>query len=217
MFNLSIYSKPYINSNGKKIFPCLKVGAANRFKYYTPYPYFASHISNKPIKRVENDFRESTANELLARARRVITFSDESELEPVKYSRKHFGKLADRVHAAGSCDHLSYWRSFWNTKFILNEPYYIDPDYIMKLRAQGLVAIELPVDISPYCGCWDPNLGAKPWTRSFLICDLGDLDELKSLFAQYCEHIQISSIDEELIEHIELIPAWNSLEGINHA
>ena len=87
----------------------------------------------------------------------------------------------------------------------------------MKLRAQGLVAIALPVDISPYCRCGDPNLGAKPWTRSFLICDLGDLDELKSLFAQSCEHIQISSIDEELIEHIELIPAWNSLEGINHA
>lgn len=216
MFNLTIYTPPYRTTDGKVKHACLTIQAERDFGYYKPYPYLSSRLSEKKQLRL-SDFRESTCNELLARARRAITFTDESELQPVKYSRKHFGTLADRVHAAGSCDHLSYWKSDWDTKFILNEPYRVDPNYMMKLGAQGLVAIELPVDISPYCGRWDPKPGVKPWTRSFLICDAADVDELESLFAQYYERIQISSMDEELIEIIELIPAWNSLEGINHA
>jgi hypothetical protein len=206
MFSLTIYSKPYTGLNGKTTYPFLKVSAANNYNYYTPYPYFASHISNKPIYSVDNNFKESTVNEHLTRARRVILFSDITELKPSKYTKKYFKSIADRAHKAGGCDHLSFWLSYWNTKFLLNEPYDVHPDYMMKLAAQDLVAIELHNGISPYCGRWDPTPGAKPWTRSFLICDVHDLDELEALFKE------LSDASMKL----ELIPAWNSLEGITH-
>ena len=215
MFNLTIYTPPYKNQSGKVMQALLRIHAENDFGYYKAYPYFSPRLSERKQLRL-SDLQVDTCNELLARARRTITFSDVTKLRPVKFSKKHFGTLADRVHAAGSCDHLSYWESDWNTKFVLNEPYRVDPSYMNKLEAQGLVAIELPVDISPYCGRWDPNLGARPWTRSFLICDADDLDELESLFAQYYERIQIS-FDGWPDENIVLIPVWNSLGGINHA
>jgi len=207
MFNLTIFSKPYINANGKTISTSVKVTAANSFKYYTPYPYLASHISDKPITKVDPNFKQSTVNEILTRARRVILFTDTSELRPIKYTNKTFGSIADRVHKAGDCDHLSYWVSYLNTKFILNEPYKVHPDYIKKLADQGLVAKELPTGISPYCGRWDQTIGAKPWTRCFLICDALALQELEALLKK--------CIDASM--ELELIPAWNSLEGVIHA
>ena len=215
MPNLTIYAPQYLNQYGKSIQAQLKINAANSFKYYSLYPYFASHLSNKPISRLQRDFKESTVNELLARARRVILFTDTSELKPMKFTKKYFGEIAARVHKAGDCDHLSYWMSYWNTRFVLNEPYRLHSDYMLKLAAQGLVAIELPTDISPYCGRWNPTLGATPWTGSFLICDAGDLGELESLFKDISEGIQ-SVTAGEISGEVDLIPAWNSLKGLHH-
>lgn len=203
---LSIYSPQFKNDSGKVVRFCLEISAVNRFCYYKPYPYFASHLSIKPISRLMVDFKESTANELLTRSRRVLIFADTTELKPVNFSKKYFGSLADRTRKGMHCDHLSYWKSAWGTSFILNEPYRVDADYATKLKAHGLAVIELPTAISPYCGKWNPAPGAKPWSRSFLICDLHDLEELETLLNQ-CTDVSME---------LELIPAWNSLEGITH-
>jgi len=216
MPNLIIYAPLYKDQSGEIKQAYLRINAANCLGYYIHYPYLSAELSLKKQAGL-TEFSERTCNELLARARRVINFSDESKLRPVKYCKKKFGSLASRVYSAGSCDHISYWESYWGTKFVLNEPYRVNPNYIMKLEALGLVASELSLNISPYCGRWDPNPGAKPWIRSFLICDANDINELEGLFGQYYKHIQISSMDDELIETIELIPAWNNLEGIKHA
>ena len=206
MPNLVIYAPRYKNQAGKVMQAFLKINAANNLKYYRSYRYFSLLLGEKKNKNI-SDLRDQTCNELLTRARRLITFTDTSELKPTKYSKKYFGNIADRVHKAGSCDHLSFWLSYWNTKFVLNEPYDVHPEYMMKLAAQGLVAIELPNGLSPYCGGWNPTHGAKPWTRSFLICDVNDLDELEMVIRELTDASM----------KVELIPAWNSLEGITHA
>lgn len=198
---LLIYSPQFKNDSGKVVRFCLEISAANKFGYYKPYPYFASHLSIKPISRLTSDFKESTSNELLARSRRVVIFADTTELQPVKFSKKYYGSLAEKSRKGMHCDHLSYWKSAWGSRFILNEPYWIDEDYVVKLEAQGLAVIELPVNFSPYCGSWNDLAGTQPWTRSFLICNSFDKDELEA-------------INCELKTQISM--AWNSTEGISH-
>jgi hypothetical protein len=216
MPNLVIFSPRFIDNNGNVVKPRLTLWADNCFNYYKAYPYFAANLSNKKTPQF-GIFKESTCEELLARSRRVILFSDISRLQPKKYSVRKFGDLAERVYKAGSCDHVSFWVSFWGTKFALNEPYHTDPAYFMRLGAEGLVAIELPLDISPYSGGgWSTKAGEKPWTKSYLICDVNDLHELEGLLGNYFERIEVC-FEGHSAEEIDLVPAWNSLEGITHA
>lgn len=201
MNNLVIYATPYINQAGKVVQPRLRILAYNKFTYYKPYHYFASNISNKQIVKLAREFSESTNNELLARARRVIFFADTSKLQPVKYSQKSFLSLVERARKGMRCDHLSYWESKWGVSFILNEPYVVEDNYKEELAKQGLAVIELPIDVSPYCGSWNDTAGTKPGTRSFLICDSLDTQELEAIV-----NVLVSK---------RTVP-WNSLRGISN-
>lgn len=201
MPNLVIYAPQFKAQSGTILQPCLKICADNRFSYYKPYTYFASHLSTKRPSRMWPGFNEASCNEQLARTRRVIGFADTSGLQPVRFSKKHFKDLLDRTHKGMRCDHVTFWKSFWGTSFILNEPYRVNTDYINRLNAQGLVVIEIPVNISPYCGSWNVAAGSLPWSRSFLICDASDEQELLEIQRTLSAQISV---------------AWNSLQGISH-
>jgi hypothetical protein len=215
MPKLVIYAPPYKNQAGKIIQPCLRINAANNFKYYTPYPYFDLQLSEKPLTAVSHGSSESSANEHLVRAYRAIEFADSVCFKPVQFTHKRFGNLLDRVCAAGSCDHITYWISSLGTTFILNEPYSTDPNYFVNLGEQGLAARVIPIDLAPYCGGWDPTPDAKPKTTSYLICDYRKLAELKGL--EICLRNAIYKYSSyNFYTSPELVPAWNCIKGVQH-
>lgn len=215
MPNLTIYGNPYINKNGNLIQPSLKIEAANNFKYYTPYPYFALNLSEKPFPRLTDGSSEFSSNEQLVRAYRFIEFVDATCFKPVKFTLKRFGNLLDRVGAAGSCDKISFFISSLGTEFILNETYSPDKNYFINLGEHGLTARAIPINLAPYCGSWDPTPGAKPKTTSYLICDYKNLDELKGLEILLRNAIYKSSSHNPHTPQ-ELLPTWNCTKGVNH-
>lgn len=201
MTKFTIYGQPYYVDK-QLISPCISINAAQPYAFYKPYDYFAVHSSDKPMKLAKHMVHDkSSADEWLTRARRTVLFSDTTRLAPAKFNKVKYGNLIDRAYMAMHCDHVTCWVSPLGTRFILNEPYFYDPNYLPKLRAQGLAGVVVPTDISPYCGYWNPKIGEKPRTTSYLICDLADASELTQLF---------SNLD---LEHI---PAWNCVKGINH-
>ena len=63
--------------------------------------------------------------------------------------------------------------------------------------------MEVPVDLSPYCGLWSPEPGAMPGTRSYLIGDASDAFELGGIIKK----LQFAAT---------LAPRWNDVQGIHH-
>ena len=201
MPKFNIYGQPYYVDR-KIICPCISINAAQPYAFYKPYDYFAVHSSDKPMKLAKYMVHDKpSTDEWLTRTRRTVLFSDSTGLAPTKFSKGKYSRLIDKIYKAIHCDHVTCWVSPLGTRFILNEPYFYDPNYLLKLKAQGLAGVVVPTDLSPYCGYWYPNIGAKPRTTSYLICDLADASELAQLF---------SNLD------LESIPPWNCVKGINH-
>jgi len=201
MNKLNLFGQPY-RIGKKTINPSISIVAARPYEFYKPYVYFAAHSSDKPMNFAKYNIHDKySGDEWLIRARRTALFSDATNLAPVKFNKFKHGKLLDRVCLAMHCDHLTCWVSPSGTMFILNEPYLNDPNYLIKLRSQELIGVVVPIDLSPYCGGWNPNLGSKPGTVSYLICNISDADELAHLF---------SRLD------LEQIPAWNCTKGVQH-
>jgi hypothetical protein len=215
MPKFTIHAPAYKNQIGKIIHPQMYVDADNKFKYYTAYPYFAGCLSETASSTIEDGFKKSTADELLARARRLIVFSDFTCLKPVQFKEKMFRKLVDRLYAAGPFDHLSYWISTSGTKFIISESYRFKHDVELNLAEQGLIATLIPTSLSPYCGGWSSTSGVKPGTTSYLICDHKSLAELTGLKTCLRNSIYLHSRDNSCITPTP-IPAWNCVKGINH-
>ncbi|TSA14895.1 MAG: hypothetical protein D4R79_02355 [Comamonadaceae bacterium] len=109
-----------------------------------------------------------------------------------------------KVEKAVHCDHRSLWKSDLGTLFLLNEPYYGVVNEQQGLHSAGLIAMEVPVDLSPYCGCWDAAPGAIPGTRSYLIGDAADVFELGAMI----QKLQLAAA---------LALPWNDTQGIHHA
>lgn len=196
-----IYSQPYYVGS-QLINPTITINSAQPYAFYKPYHYFEVHSSEKPMPlAIHAAYDKSSADEWLSRARRTVLFSNSTQLTPAKFNKVKYGKLIDRAYQAMHCDHVSCWVSPLGTRFILNEPYFDDPNYLLKLRERGLVGVVVPTDLSPYCGRWNANIGSKPGTTTYLICDISNTSELTHLF------INIDS---------ESIPPWNSVKGINH-
>lgn len=201
MPNLALYTQKFKNKSGLYVQGMMTVSAVQSFIYYTPYHYAALDVSENPSVIANQHFSESAANEWLTRTRRAIAFADQSKLSPVKCPKRRSGDMIERLQKAMCVDHVTHWQSDKGTQFILNEPYDFEEDYISRLQSQGLTGFQLPIDISPYCGGWDPKQGALPKTRSFLICDSNDYDELEAIL-------------EELLKAQPL--PWNSLKGVSH-
>lgn len=215
MPKFTIHAPAYKNQIDKLIYPHLHVTADNNFKYYSAYPYFAACLSETASSTVEDGFKKSTADELLARARRLILFVDFTCLKPVQFNEKLFRKLVDRVYSAGPFDHLSYWISSLGTKIIVTESYRFEHNFELKLGKQGLIAIPIPTDLSPYCGGWSSIAGVKPGTSSYLICDYKSLAELEGLEICLRNSVYLHSRDNSRIPPSP-IPAWNCVKGVQH-
>jgi hypothetical protein len=215
MPKFTVYAPPYQNQRGKIVQPQIQITAINCYKYYAPYSYFASHLSERPFTKAIKSSKESTANELLARAHRIILFADSMCFKPVQYNDKQFGNLVKRLYEAGSSEHVSFWKSSLGTKFIIIEPYNLEPNYFLNLGNQGLIAIPLTTNLSPYCGGWNPSPGAKPKTTSYLICDYKNLAELRGWEIRLRNAIYIRSSFNSLSPPLA-IPAWNFVKGIHH-
>lgn len=196
-----IYGCPFLESS-RVIQPHITITAVHPHKHYKSYSYFTNNVSTRPFRQTHRNLgTKNSSDESFSRARRTVLFSDLLGLGPQKYSAPKFRELRQRVHQAGSTDHVTCWISYSGTKFILNEPYHVSPDYHQRLAKQFLVARELPLALSPYCGLWDPTLGATPGTRSFLICDTLNSAEL-DLIVGTAETLATD------------LPSWNSLGGI---
>ena len=201
MSKFIIYGQPYYLGN-QLISPNITINAAQQYAFYKPYDYFAVHSSDKPMplaKHVTHD--KYSADEWLTRARRTVIFSIITNLAPNKFSKRKYGSLIDRAYKAIHCDHVTCWVSPLGTRFILNEPYFDDPNYLLKLRERGLVGVVVPTDLSPYCGGWNENLDSKPGTTTYLICDISDASELAQLLSPLGS---------------ATIAPWNCVKGINH-
>lgn len=201
MTKFIIYGQPYYLGI-QLISPTITINAAHPYAFYKPYDYFEVLSSNKQIPLAKHMvYCKSSADEWLTRARRTVLFSDMTRLAPAKFNKIKYGSLIDRTYKAMHCDHVTCWISPLGTKFILNEPYYVDPNYVLKLREQGLEALIVPTDLSPYCGYWNPSNGVKPRTTTYLICNLADAIELTQLFG---------------IVDLENTTAWNCVKEVNH-
>lgn len=213
MFNLIIYSNSYKKKN-QIINPFLNISAKNKYKFYMPYYCIDSKTSLHPKKYTENNFyTKRHADEWLTRTRRVIQFSDQTNLRLVKYSKKEFGEIFLRVSSLIHCDHVTYWINEKGAKFILNEPYYIEDDYWDLLKNANLDVFKIPENNSPYCGRWDPTPNAKSTTSSYLICDQSHFMDLFLISVALENPSLLPSTTKRNLSNP--IP-WNSLKGIKH-
>ena len=78
-------------------------------------------------------------------------------------------------------DHISIWTSQTGAVFIMNEPYYISRTEITALEQKGYGVQIVPEELAPYGGRFDDTPGAKSWTRSLLITQKKNLQELNSI------------------------------------
>lgn len=201
MPKFTIYGQPYIVGS-QLISPNITINAAHPYAFYKTYNYFAVHTSDKPMPLAKHMVHDkSSAEEWLTRARRTVIFSIITNLAPDKFSKGKYGNLIDQAYKAIHCDHVTCWVSPLGTRFILNEPYFDDPNYLLKLRERGLVGVVVPTDLSPYCGSWNSNIGSKPGTTTYLICDIADASELAQLLSTFGS---------------ATIAPWNCVKGINH-
>jgi len=88
---------------------------------------------------------------------------------------------------------MSNW-IFEGTPIVMNEPYH---GQLSAYQTQGLAAVELPDEIAPYCGFWDLTPGAKPKTKTFLICKAVSAKKLQKLL-------------ERLSQAAANMPRWNT-------
>lgn len=141
--------------------------------------------------------------EELARKRRYRLFVEASGMQEITLSRSDFyrwnspkhGRTYDIVkhQTEGWLDHVSAW-IFGNCCILLTEAYYKNtPEHY---QHNQLYSLELPVEISPYCGGWNPDEGSFPRTRSVLITNI-----LKAR--------QLDRIYETLREAATTAPPWN--------
>ncbi len=136
--------------------------------------------------------------EQVARNRRTHLFEDVTGLSarlgalPQTFPLAVLGDYVDLDHCTG-------WQSQTGADFILVEPYVLPtPTDLCELADEGVLSIEIPVNISPYCGRWGVTPGALPWTRSYL-------------FTTANNAIKLEEIARKLEWADTTCPPWNSL------
>ncbi len=206
-FTLPICGKLYRDSNSNPVMPVLLVPTKLYPNDLVNYPYWHVHTCESPDFRVIDEWSTKQSNdEWLCRDRRTILFSQHSKLRPTKYGldKKH-GELENRLEASlhWHCDHVSQWVDEQRVPYLLVEPYRdrFTTRELNQLHQAGLIAIEVPTNLSPYCGRWDPRIGTKPWTRSFLIAD-------------YLDQLRLKEIRKKLSAAV--VPEWNDASDIQH-
>jgi prophage regulatory protein len=140
--------------------------------------------------------------ETKARARRLEAFVSASKLrEVLNYSSvKHqtICEIARRKNPRRCLDHCTFW-TLANMAVVMSEPY---RGALSDQHCDELYAVEVPVNISPYCGGWSCKLGEKPGTRTFLITSI-------------LKRRQLDEVFKRLEAAATKLPPWNFVEGEN--
>ncbi len=140
--------------------------------------------------------------ETKARARRLEVFVSASKLiEELNYaSVKHqtICEIAGRKNPRLCLDHCTFW-TLANMAVVMSEPY---RGALSDQHCDELYAVEVPENISPYCGGWNYKLGEKPWTKTFLITSI-------------LKRRQLDEVFKRLEAAAKKLPPWNYVEGAN--
>ena len=199
-----VYGQPYLS--GRKVAkPFIDIPALHPFSIYVGYIYCAAFVSDSPIPLFSAENSKASADEWLSVFRRTVLFADTTGLKPINIDKSSSGfkTLDTRVKRSAHCDHITCWRNPLGSKFILDEPYFIESGYQAKLIGAGLVSIVVSINLSPYCGRWNPDFGATPGTTSYLICDKAHA-------------LELMQIDSLLKAGLLNAPEWNDTAEVHH-
>ena len=199
-----VYGQPCL-SGLKWVKPFIDTPALHPFSIYVDYIYCAAFVSDSPIPLFSAENSKASADEWLSVFRRTVLFADTTGLKPINIDKSSSGfkTLDTRVKRSAHCDHITCWRNPLGSKFILDEPYFIESGYQAKLIGAGLVSIVAPTNLSPYCGRWNPAVGATPGTTSYLICDKAHV-------------LELMQIDSLLKAGLLNAPEWNDTAEVHH-
>ena len=201
-----LFARPYFISQTQTKQEKISITTNYKLNHYRSYFYLYDHCSTTPCELKPNPQNGSNNyHENLVRARRCTLFADASLLRPVcRQHTKTGDSMIISLHNLCNLDHTTVWKSQLDTTLILTEPYTQLETHPNSLSAMGYSYIVIPTSISPYCGTWNPDIGALPQTKSYLICRSTKEDELF--------HIR------QLI-HAESrnLPLWNDTIGIQYA
>lgn len=204
---ITLYSRRFRNFQGSISQEMLVIQSNGPEKYYSPYSYFGVHCSlgqyKLPVSRFTND---GPYTEWLLRARRCIHFADSSGLKPIKYDTKKHETFLTSIRSSCNVDHFTIWESSQEAIFLLNEPYTTLFDGGNTLTTAGFSYIEIPINMSPYCGGGEIGkafLGTNPGTRSYLITKAKN-------------QAGLVSIQSKLIQATKNAPAWNDTTGVQN-
>ena len=97
-----------------------------------------------------------------------------------------------KTKTKGEANHVTFFE-LGNMAVVMTEPYNSElKDY----KCAKFYAVEIPVNIAPYCGRFDATPGAEPWTKGFLITSI-----LKKR--------QLDEVIKRLIKREKELPPWN--------
>jgi hypothetical protein len=138
------------------------------------------NINDKHPNYAERYINHADIPETRARGRRWPAFLEASRLiENLEDDPPKRRALFDALGRGGwPKDHTTYLE-LGNMAVIMSEPY---SGKLEDFDHERFAVIEVPTNIAPYCGSWDPAPGAKPGTKTFLITSIlkkRQLDEVK--------------------------------------
>ena len=140
-------------------------------------------------------FSDGDIPEDRARKRRFEQFEPTSglkeELDYTSLKHQQLCKLV-KTKTKARLNHTSFWY-LGNMAVVMTEPYNIK---LEDFKCIELYVVEIPDNISPYCGRFDATPGAEPWTKSFLITSI-----LKKR--------QLDEVIKRLTEREKELPPWN--------
>ena len=138
--------------------------------------------------------------ETRARARRFKAFKEATGFIEIlnNESYKHI-QICEYVQTKTNArlDHTSFWE-LGNMLVVLTETY---KSNLEDFNCDELYAVEISVNIAPYCGGWSDALDAKPGTKSFLITT-----RLKKR--------RLDKVLQRLKEQSEKMSLWNYIREI---
>jgi hypothetical protein len=202
---ITLYSAPFIDLKGARCQEKIDIWAKSNFKKYEQYFLRSSPHCKQFCKQAfdnRHDWHEGHTEELV-RARRCVAFADAANLTSLEERDFENYTNLDDIRDACNLDHTSVWVSEKETKFLLNEPYSKLEDELGNLTQAGQCFILIPEELSPYGGRWDPTPKIRPWSKSYLICDLK-------------HKMELAEIDAKLKSKAKTTPAWNDLFGLSN-
>lgn len=177
---ITMYARHHASS-GSNMQEKITFQAKHPSSYYKAYPYFSVHCSTSRYKLLPSRPTSSDPyTEWLIRARRCVLFSDTSGLRPMPNNTITKANLCNRLLPFANLDHSTIWKSAFGRTFLLNEPYVELEKSTESLNKAGFVFIEVPLNLSPYCG-GALSQSSKPLTRSYLITKDANITELQKI------------------------------------